>query len=357
MKINYSLLPVLFFIFCTVNKKLSAVVALAFLLAIQYAPAQSSLYISPGSNLSISSGTVFSTDSLSLVPSVNFNITGVNSETKNALVTHATSNPYIKRVFHFLANTTSFSGGITIYYQDAELNGIAENVLTLNVHNGTAWNAYTTGITRDATNNFVTSSGLSNIVLNELTLAGLSAPLPVNFILFNASCITSGIKLTWKTAQEFNSNNFEVQRSADAVTWQPIKSITAAGNSNTERSYSFTDNSSVTNSFYRIVEYDIDGKSTISFTLRSSCVSAESFAVYPNPVHDAALIKINVNVAATTVSLLLYDSKGALVKMMKTGLVQGNNRLQLNMRELANGWYHLITSWGNTVKEATIIKE
>lgn len=330
--------------------------ALAFLLAIQYASAQTGLYISPGYNLSVSSATLFSADGLVLVPSADFNITGLNSETKNALVTHPAFNPYIQRVFHFLANTASFSGDVTIYYQDAELNGIAENLLTLNINNGTTWNAYTTGITRDPVNNFVTSSGLSNVVLNELTLAGLAAPLPVKFMLFNALCTTPGAKLTWETAQELNSSYFEVQRSADAVTWKVIKNVTAAGYSNTRRSYSLIDSNTVENSFYRIVAFDMDGRSTVSAIFRSSCAASDLFTVYPNPVHTAATIDIYVN-AATIVNLLLYDAKGSLVKKMAVNLLQGSNRFTINMEHLAAGSYNLSASWNGMQKVINLLKE
>jgi hypothetical protein len=314
------------------------------------------IYISPSANLFISAGTLFSVDSLVIVPSAGFNITGENAQTKNATITNPFGNLYIKRVFRFLNTTTPFTGNISIYYLDTELNGLAENALILNVHNGTSWNAYTTGITRDDINNFVTTTRLTNILLNELTLAGLSSPLPVNFSLFNAVCITGGVTLTWKTAQEQGSKNFEVQRSVNGLSWQAIASISAAGNSTVERSYSYTDNSSADNSLYRIAEYDINGRSTISFTLRSSCILTNSFAVYPNPVRNTALINIHVN-AATTASLRLYDAKGALVKIMEASLLPGSNQLPVDMKGLTNGWYHLTTKWGNTVKEVRIIKE
>ena len=43
----------------------------------------------------------------------------------------------------------------------------------------------------------------------------------------------------------------------------------AAGNSNSERSYSFTDNDPVQNNYYRIAEYDLDGKSQFT-SIRAS---------------------------------------------------------------------------------------
>jgi hypothetical protein len=136
--------------------------------------------IKSGSNLFISSGTTVSLDSLVLRPTSNFNITGVNSEIRGTTVVHALSKPYIKRVYRFGATTPLFNGAISIYYRDAELNAISESVLTLNMHNGSSWNAYTSGITRNSASNFVTTTGLSSVALNELTLASNTAPLTMN---------------------------------------------------------------------------------------------------------------------------------------------------------------------------------
>ena len=318
--------------------------------------AQSSLYISPGTGLFIGTGTILSTDSLVIIPSANFTISGQNALTKNTSVTHSTTNPYIQRVFHLSSTLSSYSGSISIYYLDPELNGIAENSLTLNIHNGTAWNAFTTGVTRDATNNFVTTTGLNNISLNELTLASLSAPLPLTYILFNASCTGNNVTLHWKTAQEFSTKNFEIEKSADGITWQSIGSVPAAGYSVTERSYTWVDNQPANTAFYRIIEYDVDGRKNISVIIRSSCSLSDLFAVYPNPVHTISTINININKPAA-LSLKLYDAKAALVKQLQTSLLQGTNLLQLDMTGLASGPYSLIVRWDNTVKTIKILKE
>src|ERR1700730_646304 len=88
--------------------------------------AQSGLYISPGTNVFIGASTIFSTDSLVIIPTADFTIAGPNAVTRNGSVTHNTSNPYIQRVFHLFSTLSSYSGAISIYYRDEELNGIAE---------------------------------------------------------------------------------------------------------------------------------------------------------------------------------------------------------------------------------------
>jgi len=318
--------------------------------------AQSGLTVSAGSSVFITSGTVLSTDGLALTPSADFTISGANTQTRNAVVTHATANPYIKRVFHFLNTMPSFSGAISIYYLDAELNGIPENLLTLNVNDGSVWSAYNLNVTRDAVNNFVTTAGLTNINMNELTLANVNSPLPVTFILFNSACIGGGVKLTWTTAQEINVKNYNVEKSTDGTNWQIIAGVTAAGNSNTERSYTFADYKSFANTFYRIVENDLNGRQTISAIIKSSCVNTETFAIHPNPVQQMLFVSISV-LDIMPVQLRLYDAKGAIVKQLQTNLLKGNNELQLNMTGLTKGVYVLDANWGNNNKTSKVVKE
>jgi len=318
--------------------------------------AQNGLTVSAGSSIFISNGSVFSTDNLALTPSADFTISGANTETRDAAVTHATPNAYLQRVFHFSNTLPLYSGAISLYYLDAELNGIPKNMLTLNVNDGAVWKAYNLTVTRDAGNNFVTTTGLTNIALNELTLANSSAPLPITFILFNSSCISGGVKLTWTTAQEINSKNYNVEKSTDGTNWKVIDAVAAAGNSSVEHSYTFIDHTSSGNTLYRIAENDMDGRQTISSTIKSSCASMETFAIHPNPVQQMLFIAISVP-KIMPVQLRLYDAKGALVKQLQTNLLTGNNELQLNMSGLTKGVYILDANWDNNNKTSKVVKE
>ena len=263
---------------------------------------------------------------------------------------------HLQRVFHFSNTQPSFNGAISIYYLDTELNSIPENLLTLNVNTGSVWSAYNLNVVRDGTNNFVTTTGLTNIDMNELTLANANSPLPVTFILFNSNCIGGGVKLTWTTAQEINVKNYNVEKSTDGTNLQLIAAVAAAGNSSVERSYTFIDHTSSGNTFYRIAENDLNGRQTISSTIRSSCVSMEAFAIHPNPVHQQLFVTISVP-EMMPVQLRLYDANGLIVKQLQTNLLKGNNKLQLNMTGLAKGVYVFDANWGNNSKTSKVAKE
>jgi hypothetical protein len=131
--------------------------------------------ISPGTNVTIKPGTVFFADSLTLIPSADFTLCNV-SLGRNTTVSHAIPNPYIVRVYQFSNITNPFYGTIQINYQDgAELKNLPESELKLNIYNGTTWNSYAPA-TRDAVNNYVLTTGINGVTLNELTLAADCPP-------------------------------------------------------------------------------------------------------------------------------------------------------------------------------------
>src|SRR5688572_6441564 len=178
-------------------------------------------------------------------------------------------------------------------------------------------------------------------------------PLPIQFTLFNAKCENKKVSLTWKTAQEQNSSHFDIEKSEDGIHWTVISTMPAAGNSNSERSYSSTDNNPVRNNYYRIAEYDLDGKSQFTSIIQSSCNATNTFNLWPNPVHDKVFINITAE-NASQVMIKVFDSKGALVKMQRAMALQGNNQFSVDMNPLTSGVYSLSIDWNNGLMKKTV---
>src|SRR5438270_13999730 len=93
---------------------------------------QGRLIIIPGTSVVLSGGTSFAVDRLVLTPSSNFSM-GQNNQLRNESVSHTIAYPYIRRVYHYSSNVVGFSGSISFYYRDDELNGISESSIVLNV--------------------------------------------------------------------------------------------------------------------------------------------------------------------------------------------------------------------------------
>ena len=127
---------------------------------------------------------------------------------------------------------------------------------------------------------------------------GTCALLQVSTVNFTATPNNIGVQLKWSTSSETNSKYFLIERSLDERTWAAIRSITAAGNSNTIRNYSFIDIMPLKGiNYYRLKQVDADGKYSISATpislgkqlLEIECLSQSynfRIALYKNQFKD-----------------------------------------------------------------------
>lgn len=89
--------------------------------------------------------------------------------------------------------------------------------------------------------------------------------LPVELLSLTAGWEGSEARVHWETATEQDSWRFTVERSADGLSFAPLGTVDAAGNSQSIRSYSWLDRAPLpVTGYYRIVETALDGSSWTS---------------------------------------------------------------------------------------------
>jgi hypothetical protein len=139
--------------------------------------------------------------------------------------------------------------------------------------------------------------------------SGTGNPLPVVWLDFNAKADrNTTVLLDWKTGSEQNSRLFAIQRSTGAGSWDNIGIVSAAGNSSSTRSYTFTDDkpSPGINS-YRLQLVNVDNSAQLSDVKLVYLGPPASITLYPNPAKDYLVIRTTVpgeNI------LILYDAAG-----------------------------------------------
>jgi hypothetical protein len=85
--------------------------------------------------------------------------------------------------------------------------------------------------------------------------------LPVELLYFEGVKYPTFNSLRWVTASEHNSSHFIIERSGNGDNWDVIGNKDAAGNSQSKINYFYLDNyTNQFNVYYRLVQYDIDGK-------------------------------------------------------------------------------------------------
>lgn len=133
---------------------------------------------------------------------------------------------------------------------------------------------------------------VTNSIATGLTLVTktfTSIKLPVILVSFEGKSENNQTKLTWKTAEETNNKGFEIERSADARTFEKIGFVDGSGDTKENQSYHFTDLSPLAISYYRLKQLDYDGKFEYSKIIR---VKGDQvvFKIYPNPAQDNLMV-------------------------------------------------------------------
>jgi hypothetical protein len=235
----------------------------------------------------------------------------------------------------------------TSYSQVALANGVNLSSSTLTVLDnatGDAIGATYTVMTATAgsfTGSFATTNLPANI--GSLTVSGgnvtvtRTGTLPLTWGSFNVRAAGAQAVLNWTTLQESNTDAFIIERSADGVSFSPIGTVRASGNTSKTTAYTFTDASPSQQgyNYYRLQQTDLDGKKSYSQidVIGFGSKSAVFVQTSPNPVRDL----LNITVQADNIMIGVTDLSGRTVKQLR--LNRGFH--QTGTSDLAPGVYQL----------------
>jgi hypothetical protein len=187
---------------------------------------------------------------------------------------------------------------------------------------------------------FTTYPYLSPEAGTPLALSASDKPLPVHFVQFDAECSPGGTKLTWTTAKEEDNDYFEVQKSADGNSWSSIGRVNGTGNSNSSKTYHFTDHLGGA-AYYRIKQVDEDGSFAFSTIARTTCGSSAFYVnLYPVPARDKLNLIVNSDKTIKT-NLYVVNNFGIVVMKMQVTINKGINNFALDVNHLSQGQYYL----------------
>lgn len=114
--------------------------------------------------------------------------------------------------------------------------------------------------------------------------------LPIELISFEAKPDEDGVRLNWITASEVNNDHFTVERSMNAIDFEPAVRVPAIGNSTIPSEYIARDDRAVPGVvYYRLRQTDEDGTSTTSDVVAVERVIGNSISLYPNPIDQGTL--------------------------------------------------------------------
>ncbi len=297
----------------------------------------SSFYVSPGTQLFV--------DSVTFQPAV------AALSMANTTITHGyTPVPpagpglgSIARVYE-ITPPIAFRGTTGIYYNNSELNGNTPALLSYAYNDGiNGFNA--TGMaTVDNSNNYVVgTTGINTLTIKKVTSVDNGVPLPVHLLSFKVKAEGRKALLSWLTANEFNCDRFEVERSGDGTKFTYLFSEEAQGSVAGEHAYQAYDELPLQGwNYYRLKQVDRDGG--IAYSRTESVFFGtglnSGISVYPNPFNTRIRIEMNSQEDGKE-KCSLMDVAGRVITVKDLLLVKGANTFELEFSGVAAGTYWL----------------
>lgn len=179
-------------------------------------------------------------------------------------------------------------------------------------------------------------------------------PSPTEIFSFTAASKDNVSALQWVTSREKSNDHFEIERSADEVTFTSIGRVKGSANSQTPLAYSYLDKLPLTgNNYYRLKQVGINGDFEysntvmVNFNLNGSASKAGSslfLSVYPNPASD----EVSVNLPTPSNKDLLISIFSISGKRLNQTKINPGKAVKADVSHLITGLYILELSDAKT---------
>jgi len=171
------------------------------------------------------------------------------------------------------------------------------------------------------------------------------SPVPVTFISIAANKQAGAIKVDWKVAAERNIQQYEVERSADGISFNAIGSVSASGrNIAGEIAYNWVDAAPLSGTnFYRIKCLGAAGEVKYSYIAKVLAGAVKpAFTIAPNPVENSVVNIQFKNQQEGRYVLRLIGNAGETIFSTVAEHAGGNSNQQFSLpASIARGAYQL----------------
>jgi hypothetical protein len=173
-------------------------------------------------------------------------------------------------------------------------------------------------------------------------------PLPIELLSFTAYQLDDKVKLEWITATEINNDYFTIERSINAVDFEPIEylnSKAAGGFSNQNIYYQTFDNNPLSGvSYYRLKQTDFDGTFSYSEIISVNYINSATvhMQLFPNP-SDGNNINLVVNglEANSNARIIISDLMGRIVYNDQLNDINGFVNMRIDFQNKLNSGVYI----------------
>lgn len=185
-------------------------------------------------------------------------------------------------------------------------------------------------------------------------------PLKLTWFLIND--VDNTPSLVWKTMNEVNTDHFNIRRSLNGKDFEAIANVKAAGNSNSERTYSFVDKNISKNAkfyYYNISSVDRDGKTVYSEVRMFKNKHAENkliLTLSPNPVTKEGHLNLTFNSEKEGKMMVkVVNQEGKIIITRNMQAYPGVNSGHVHLGERPAGTYTVICTLDETTETHRIV--
>jgi len=254
------------------------------------------------------------------------------------------------------SNNNNLNATFRYQYFDAELTSQSENMLEMfrSTDNGTSW-ATQSYNTRNTALNYVEKTGIP--AFSKWTLSTASGPLPITGLELYAKRISNTqVELDWKTIQEINNHGFHIERKKENensfADMGFVPSNASGGNSSFPLQYQKLDNNNFTgNTYYRLKQEDIDGRSTYSVVRVVKGDESKRLTMQVWPVPAVNFFNVSVSGIDKPDAVQVFDMNGRMIKSFVI-----TNQSQQQVYGLPAGAYYIKLGSDKTVGQKVIVQ-
>lgn len=184
--------------------------------------------------------------------------------------------------------------------------------------------------------------------------------LPLKLISFSGNVHNNMVMLNWKTSNEVNMKDYEIERSSNGINFVTIGNIDSRNIFNTDQQYNFTDPLQISGTnFYRLRMVDVDGRYSYSAVLKISNgkISENGISSVVNPFSDKISFQYR-SVVTGQVWIKLTDMSGRTVRSLNTSVLTGVNSMNVEgLQTLPGGIYFIeVISSDNRTQKVKVVK-
>jgi hypothetical protein len=248
--------------------------------------------------------------------------------------------------------TTKPSVTLDFTYLDAELaanggNAITEGNLRAQRFNNVTndWGGFSeylpNGVNNSVANTVSSVTVASTDFFKSWVLNDNTAPLPIELLNFNATCVNNDIVLDWCTATEKNNHYFTVEQSTDGVNFLPVGKVFGNGTTGVKHCYQFITHSISSMNYFKLTQTDFNGVSeSFQIISQTSCNSANGNILIAHNGTTQVGVILNA-LSNQMLQLQVHNALGQLVETKQLEAQIGNNTILVDLNTISIGVYYV----------------